>query len=38
MDVNEKNIKLGEWVRIGDTMVRYMPGDGQGLYEIKAAF
>ncbi len=38
MDVNEKGIKLGEWVRVGDTMVRYMPGDGQGLYEIKAAF
>lgn len=38
MDVNEKNIKLGEWTRVGDTMIRYMPGDGQGLYEIKAAF
>ena len=38
MDVNEQGIKLGEWVRVGDTMVRYMPGTGQGLYEIKAAF
>ncbi len=38
MDVNEHGIKLGEWVRVGDTMVRYMPGDRQGLYEIKAAF
>lgn len=38
MDVNEQGIKLGEWVRVGDTMVRYMPGNGQGLYEIKAAF
>ncbi len=38
MDVNEQGLKLGEWVRIGDTMVRYIPGDGRGLYEIKAAF
>lgn len=38
MDVNEQGIRLGEWVRVGDTMVRYMPGSGQGLYEIKAAF
>lgn len=38
MDANEQGLKLGEWVRIGDTMVRYIPGDGRGLYEIKPAF
>ena len=38
MDVNEQGLKLGEWVRVGDTMVRYIPGEGRGLYEIKAAF
>ncbi|MBQ7678266.1 MAG: hypothetical protein IJT34_00255 [Butyrivibrio sp.] len=37
-DENEHGIKLGEWVKIGDTMVRYMPIDGKGMYEIKAAF
>ena len=38
MDTNEGGIRLGEWAKIGDTMVRYMPGEGQGFYEIKAAF
>ena len=38
MDLNEQGLKLGEWVVVGDTMVRYMPGNGKGLYEIKAVF
>jgi hypothetical protein len=37
-DTNEQGLKLGEWVTIGDTLIRYMPGNGQGLYEIKAVF
>ncbi|WP_026495111.1 hypothetical protein [Butyrivibrio sp. WCD3002] len=37
-DTNEQGLKFGEWVVIGDTMVRYMPSNGQGLYEIKAVF
>jgi hypothetical protein len=37
-DTNEQGLKFGEWVTIGDTMIRYTPGNGQGLYEIKAVF
>ncbi|MCR5675657.1 MAG: SH3 domain-containing protein [Lachnospiraceae bacterium] len=37
-DNNEYGLEMGKWIRVGDTMVRYMPADGAGLYEIKAAF
>ncbi|MCR5178877.1 MAG: SH3 domain-containing protein [Lachnospiraceae bacterium] len=37
-DNNEYDLKMGEWIRVGDTMIRYMPTNGAGLYEIKAAF
>ena len=37
-DNNQYGLQMGEWIRVGDTMVRYMPADGAGLYEIKAAF
>ena len=37
-DNNEYGLEMGEWIRVGDTLVRYMPADGAGLYEIKAAF
>ena len=38
MDLNEQGIRLGEWVAVGDTLIRYMPGNGKGLYEIKPLF
>lgn len=38
MDLNEHGIRLGEWVAVGDTLIRYMPGNGKGLYEIKPLF
>ncbi|MCR4902427.1 MAG: hypothetical protein K6A23_06185 [Butyrivibrio sp.] len=37
-DTNAQNLELGEWVAVGDTLVRYMPANGQGLYEIKPNF
>lgn len=37
-DDNAYGIKLNQWVTVGDTMVKYIPSDGAGLYEIKAAF
>ena len=37
-DNNEYGLEMGEWIRVGDTLIRYMPADGAGLYEIKAAF
>ncbi len=37
-DNNEYGLEMGEWIRVGDTLVRYMPSDGAGLYEIRAAF
>ena len=37
-DNNQYGLEMGEWIQVGDTMVRYMPADGAGLYEIKAAF
>ena len=37
-DTNEQELKFGEWVTIGDTMVRYMPTSGAGLYEIRPVF
>jgi len=38
MDNNRYNLKVGEWVLVGDTHIRYVPSNGAGLYEIKAAF
>ena len=38
MDNNAYNLKVGEWVLVGDTLIRYVPSNGAGLYEIKAAF
>ena len=38
MDTNSQNLKVGEWVTVGDTMIKYVPSNGSGLYEIKAAF
>ncbi len=38
MDTNSDNLKVGEWVTVGDTMIKYVPSNGAGLYEIKAAF
>ena len=37
-DTNSENLKVNEWVGVGDTMVRYVPSQGAGLYEIKAIF
>lgn len=37
-DANEQSLKFGQWVNIGDTMVRYMPSNGQGIYEIRPIF
>lgn len=37
-DTNEYGLRIGQWVTVGDTMIRYMPSTGQGLYEIRAAF
>ncbi len=38
MDTNTDNLKVGEWVAVGDTLIKYVPSDGSGLYEIRAAF
>ncbi|MBO6112928.1 MAG: hypothetical protein J6P45_07780 [Lachnospiraceae bacterium] len=38
MDNNEYGLRIGEWVLVGDTYIRYVPSNGAGLYEIKAAF
>ena len=35
---NEYGLEMGKWIRVGDTLVRYMPADSAGLYEIKPAF
>ena len=37
-DTNAWNLKVNEWVQVGDTFVRYVPSQGAGLYEIRAAF
>ena len=37
-DTNSYDLKMNEWILVGDTMVRYIPSQGAGLYEIKAAF
>ena len=37
-DNNSDNLRVGEWVMIGDTMIKYVPSNGAGLYEIRAAF
>lgn len=37
-DNNSDNLKVGEWIPVGDTFIKYVPSDGAGLYEIKAAF
>ena len=37
-DANTFGLKMNEWVQVGDTFVRYIPSQGSGLYEIKAAF
>lgn len=37
-DINEANLKIGEWTTVGDTQIKYVPSNGAGLYEIKAAF
>jgi len=38
MDTNSDNLKVGEWVTVGDTLIKYVPSNGAGLYEIRAAF
>ena len=38
MDTNSENLKVGEWVPVGDTLIKYVPSNGAGLYEIRAAF
>ena len=38
MDTNADHLRIGEWVAVGDTMIKYVPSNGAGLYEIKAAF
>ena len=38
MDNNADGLKVGEWVAVGDTMIKYVPANGAGLYEIRAAF
>ena len=38
MDTNSDQLRVGEWVAVGDTMIKYVPSNGAGLYEIKAAF
>ncbi len=37
-DDNSYDLRIGKWVTVGDTQVRYTPSDGAGMYEIKAAF
>ncbi len=37
-DNNSYGLKMNEWVQVGDTLICYLPDDGAGLYEIKAAF
>ena len=37
-DVNSYDLIVNSWVTVGDTQIRYVPSDGAGLYEIKAAF
>ena len=37
-DNNSYKLKMNEWVQVGDTLICYVPDEGAGLYEIKAAF
>ena len=37
-DTNSYELKMNEWIQVGDTYIRYIPSQGAGLYEIKAAF
>ncbi len=37
-DTNSYGLRVNEWVEVGDTMVRYVPSQGAGLYEIRASF
>ncbi|XME01763.1 hypothetical protein QYZ88_013805 [Lachnospiraceae bacterium C1.1] len=37
-DTNEADLKVGTWTLVGDTQIKYVPSNGAGLYEIKAAF
>ena len=37
-DNNSYGLKMNEWVAVGDTLICYVPDEGAGLYEIKAAF
>ena len=38
MDNNANGLRVGEWVTVGDTLVKYVPSNGAGLYEIRAVF
>ncbi len=38
MDNNAYELKVGEWTTVGDTLIKYVPSNGTGLYEIRAAF
>lgn len=37
-DDNTYDLRMNKWITVGDTDVCYLPEDGAGLYEIKAAF
>ncbi len=37
-DTNEAGLKVGTWTTVGDTQIKYVPSNGAGIYEIKAAF
>ncbi len=37
-DNNSYGLKMNEWVTVGDTLICYLPDEGAGLYEIRAAF
>ncbi len=38
MDNNDYDLKVGEWTTVGDTLIKYVPSNGTGLYEIRASF
>lgn len=38
MDNNSYDLKIGEWTAVGDTLIKYVPSNGTGLYEIRASF
>jgi len=37
-DENAYDLRMNKWVTVGDTLVCYLPDEGAGLYEIRAAF